>query len=111
MDAEDLIVLGLALVKEVERLYTEKNVVRLYEQAFANVTGKDIEDVTPEERALTKHVSFGTRMSVGATLDGMRFDPEQVQGLLCAWEKAYPQLAQFGVEVGKGKVTKLRREL
>ena len=109
MDIDDLYTLGSALVQEVERLIQEKQVVRLYEQAFANVAGKNVDDVTPRERSFTKLVSFGVRMSVGATLDGTHFNPEQVQEVLRTWEKNRPQLEKFGVKVNKGKIRELKK--
>jgi hypothetical protein len=114
-DAEDLIVLSLALVKEVMRLIDEQSTTLIYETAYANVVGKAVEDVTPQERALAKNVSFGPRVAVQVqvkvTDEGVSFDTEQVRQLRNLWRNTVPALQDFGVTVDEKKLQKLKEGL
>lgn len=66
--------IGLALVREVDRLIEEKFEGDIYKQAFANVSGVPVDQVNAEQRQCVKLMSFGTRHggSMKAALDSWK---------------------------------------
>lgn len=71
----DRLAAGLALVREVEKLMEAKFEGDIYKQAFANVAGIQVEQVTAAQRQHVKLLSFGARMGSSMASERQRAKP------------------------------------